>query len=83
MAEQDPITEHEASGFHDLPPIKEAPSTYDRFTSRKFLITIATAVAAILGASGVIDQAAEVTLVESAVPLLYLIIQGVTDYKGR
>ena len=83
------LNEHEGSVFHDVEPIKETPppdqngTVLDRFTSRKFLIAIASAVAAILGASGVIDQAQEVTIVQSAIPLLYIIVQGLADYKGR
>ena len=84
------FSEHEGSVFHeDMTEMKYAPpenqngTVLDRFTSRKFLIAIASAVAAILGASGVIDQAQEVTIVQSAVPLLYIIVQGLADYKGR
>ena len=86
------FSEHESSVFHDIEPITEgteAPlpdqngTVLDRFTSRKFLITVAAAVAAILGATGVIDQAQEVTLVQSAVPILYILVQGLADYKGR
>ena len=84
------FSEHEGSVVHeDLTEMKYAPpenqngTVLDRFTSRKFLIAIASAVAAILGASGVIDQAQEVTLVQSAVPMLYILVQGIADYKGR
>ena len=67
----------------EAPPLHQNGHVIDRFTSRKFLIAIASAVAAILGASGVIDQAQEVTLVQSAVPILYILVQGIADYKGR
>ena len=84
------FSEHEGSVFHeDTTEMKYAPpenlngTALDRFTSRKFLIAIASAVAAILGATGVIDQAQEVTLVQSAVPMLYILVQGLADYKGR
>lgn len=78
------LIEHEGSVFHEnmLPPNQNG-TVLDRFTSRKFLIAVASVVAAVLGASGVIDQAQEVTMVQSAVPILYILVQGLADYKGR
>lgn len=65
------------------PPLHQNGSPLDRFTSRKFLLTVIAGVMAILGAAGVIDQEQEVILAESLVPIFYILVQGVTDYKGR
>ena len=52
---------------------------FQKFISRKFLAGVGAFIALILGTSGVIDQATEITVAESVSLTAYVIGQSVVD----
>ncbi len=55
----------------------------NRFTSRKFLVTVAVFVASIVSAVTGTDIAEEAELAGFLAPMLYLVVEGVLDWKGQ
>jgi hypothetical protein len=52
----------------------------ERFTSRKFIVAVATGLIGVLAALGVFDASAQETLLAQAPGFAYLLIQGVRDF---
>ena len=52
---------------------------FEKFISRKFTAGLGTFIALILGTSGVIDQATEITVAESVGVTVYILGQSVVD----
>ena len=52
---------------------------FEKFVSRKFALGVGSFVALILGTSGVIDQATEVTVAESVAVVAAILGQAVVD----
>ncbi len=52
---------------------------FNKFASRKFTAGVGTFIALILGTSGVIDQATEITVAESIGVTVYILGQSIVD----
>lgn len=55
----------------------------NRFTSRKFLSTVAVFVAATVSAITGADIAKEAEIAGFLAPMLYVVVEGILDWKGQ